>query len=73
MLLRIFLLPGVTFKYLEKEFVKIRLGGVSTSGIKSNYTLNREILVSCRANGVQASWLSVLPKYPKKLMGYVVK
>jgi glycosyltransferase involved in cell wall biosynthesis len=59
--------------YLEEEIVKMRLGGVSTSGFMSNYILNKEILRSCKSNGVKASWFSIISKYPSKVMGYIFK
>lgn len=67
--LRLFNLPNVKFKYLNQEVVKMRIGGVSTSGISSNITLNKEILESCRNNNVPCSWLSILSKYPEKIIG----
>lgn len=73
MVLRIFSLPNTSFTYLKEEIVKMQLGGVSTSGFTSNYTLNKEILESCKSNGVKASWLSILTKYPSKIMGYVFR
>jgi hypothetical protein len=73
MVLRIFSLSSTSFTYLEEEIVKMRLGGVSTSGFKSNYLLNKEILASCLSNGVKASWLSIMSKYPSKMMGYIFK
>jgi glycosyltransferase involved in cell wall biosynthesis len=73
MLIRIFSLPETSFAYVEEEIVKMRLGGVSTSGFKSNYLLNKEILESCKSNGIRATWLSVLSKYPNKLLGYILK
>ena len=73
MVLRLFSLPNFKSVYLPFEFVKMRLGGVSTSGIKSNILLNKEILQSCRANHVHSSWLRILSKYPKKLLGFIFK
>ena len=73
MLLRIFLLPDTSFSYLNEEVVKMRLGGLSTSGIMSNYTLNKEVLSSCKDNGIKASWFKIMSKYPKKIMGYILK
>jgi glycosyltransferase involved in cell wall biosynthesis len=71
--LRIFSLANTSFTYLEEEIVKMRLGGVSTSGFMSNYILNKEILRSCKSNGVKASWFSIISKYPSKVMGYIFK
>ena len=73
MVLRIFSLPNTSFTYFEDEIVKMRLGGVSTSGFMSNYILNKEILESCKSNGIKANWLSILSKYPSKIMGYIFK
>ncbi|WP_350551498.1 glycosyltransferase family 2 protein [Pseudoalteromonas sp. 120-MNA-CIBAN-0494] len=73
MLLRIFSLQNSTFRYLEQEIVKMRLGGVSTSGFMSNYILNKEILESCKNNNIKANWFSVISKYPSKVMGYIFK
>lgn len=73
MLLRIFFLSNTSFTYLDDEIVKMRLGGVSTSGFMSNYILNKEILESCQSNGVKANWLTVMSKYPEKLIGYILK
>lgn len=73
MLLRIFYLKDTSFIYIEKEIVKMRLGGVSTSSFMSNYILNKEVLESCKKNGVSANWLSILSKYPSKIMGLIFK
>ncbi|MFT5813069.1 MAG: glycosyltransferase involved in cell wall biosynthesis [Francisellaceae bacterium] len=73
MVLRIFSLPNTSFTYFEEEIVKMRLGGVSTSGFMSNYILNKEILESCQSNGVNANWFSIISKYPSKILGYIFK
>jgi glycosyltransferase involved in cell wall biosynthesis len=73
MLIRMFNLPNSSFNYINQELVKMRVGGVSTSGFSSNLILNQEILKACRAHSISASWFSVLSKYPSKLLGYVFK
>jgi glycosyltransferase involved in cell wall biosynthesis len=73
MVLRIFSLSGTSFTYLEEEVVKMRLGGLSTSSLMSNYILNKEILKSCLSNGIKANWFSIMSKYPSKIMGYFLK
>lgn len=72
-LVRCFYLPNVSFTYLNEEVVKMRLGGVSTSGISANFLLNKEIIHSCKRNGIPCSWFSVLSKYPEKLLGFFFK
>lgn len=72
-LVRVFSVPAVSLNYLNKEVVKMREGGVSTSGLSANILLNKEIIHSCKQNGLPCSWLSVLSKYPEKLLGLVFK
>lgn len=72
-LLRAFSLPNISFHYINKEVVKMREGGVSTSGLSANILLNKEIIHSCHENGLSSSWISVLSKYPEKLLGLVFK
>jgi hypothetical protein len=54
---------------MKEPIVKMRIGGASTSGIKSNYILNKEIIRACKENGIYTNWLMVLSKYPKKILG----
>jgi len=51
----------------------MRMGGVSTGGLKANIQLNKEILHSCREHNIKTSWFRLLSKYPKKLLGYIFK
>jgi glycosyltransferase involved in cell wall biosynthesis len=59
----------ITYSYLKEPIVKMRMGGASTSGIKSNYILNKEIIRACKENGIYTNWWMVLSKYPKKILG----
>ena len=45
----------------------MQYGGLSTKGIKATYTLNKEIIRACRANGLDTSWWRILLKFPAKL------
>jgi len=63
----------ISYYYLNEVIVKMRTGGISTSGLKSNYILNKEIIQACRENGVSTNWIKVLSKYPTKLMGLIKK
>lgn len=59
----------ISYSYIKKSIVKMRVGGASTSGIKSNYILNKEIIRACRENDIDTNWVKVLSKYPKKILG----
>lgn len=72
-LVRAFAVPNTSFNYLPEEIVKMRVGGISTSGLSANILLNKEIIQSCKNNGLPCSWLSILSKYPEKIMGLIFK
>ncbi len=64
---------AVSYFYLNEVIIKMRIGGVSTSGMKSNYILNKEIIRACRENEIYTNWVMVLSKYPKKILGLINK
>lgn len=72
-IVRLFSLDNIGYSYVQSEFVKMRIGGISTSGIKANFLLNKEILVSLKRNGIGSSYLHLLLKYPKKILGLIFK
>lgn len=63
----------ISYSYIKEPIIKMRIGGVSTSGIKSNYILNKEIIRACKENGIYTNWFMVLSKYPKKILGLLKK
>ncbi|MDQ7042130.1 MAG: glycosyltransferase, partial [Sulfurimonas sp.] len=63
----------VSYFYFQELLIKMRLGGVSTSGLKSNYILNKEIIRACSENGITTNWIKVLSKYPSKILGLIKK
>lgn len=54
--------------YLPEVIVRMRTGGISTRSLKSNWTLNKEILRACAENGIPTSPLKVYSKYFLKIM-----
>ena len=73
MIVRLFGRDDFNSYYIPEVLVKMRTGGVSTSGLSSNFLLNKEIFLSCSRNGIKTNWIKILSKYPRKLLGYVVK
>ncbi|WP_203300272.1 glycosyltransferase family 2 protein [Marinobacter sediminum] len=67
MFVRWLLKARLRWKYLSKVLVRMRSGGISTSGLRSSITLNREIVLACRENGIYTNLLMVLSKIPFKL------
>ena len=56
------------YQYLPEILVKMRIGGVSTSGWRNKLLLNKEVLRACRENCIQTNMLKILCKYPAKLL-----
>ena len=52
---------------IDRVLVRMRAGGLSTSGLRSSLLLNREIVTACRRNGVYTNLPLVLLKTPFKL------
>jgi len=73
LLIRFLAIYEISYSYLSEPIIKMRMGGASTSGLGSNYILNKEIIRACRENGIYTNWLMVLSKYPKKLLGLLKK
>ncbi len=67
LIVRIFKHNALRYYYLEEILVMMQSGGVSTQGFKSTITLNKEIMLSCRKNGIKTSWITLLSRYPYKL------
>jgi len=67
MLIRLLYVHQLKYKYLPMKLVKMRIGGVSSSGIKSNIILNKEIVRACRKHGIKTNVLKIYPKYFKKV------
>lgn len=63
----------ISYSYIKESIVKMRMGGASTSGLKSNYILNKEIIRACKENDIYTNWLMILSKYPKKILGLLKK
>ncbi len=71
MVARLLHTAGASYTYLPVVVIKMRVGGVSSSSLKSSWILNKEIVRACRANGIKTSLPRVLLKVPAKLMEYL--
>jgi glycosyltransferase involved in cell wall biosynthesis len=68
-LLKLILVNKVKFFYLKKTLVRMRTGGVSTSGMQSYTRTSIEILYALRKNGFYSNYLFVLLRLPVKQIG----
>lgn len=46
----------------------MRSGGISTGGWRGSLLLNREVMHTCRENGISTNWLKILSEYPLNLV-----
>lgn len=58
---------GITWRYLPEVVIKMRTGGMSTRGLMSNITLNREIRRACAENNIPTNYLKIYSKYLTKV------
>ena len=70
---RMLMVSGMSFSRIDRVLVKMRTGGISTSGLRSSYLLNSEIVKACRTNGIYTNLLLVLLKIPFKLLELVIR
>ena len=66
--IRLFLVFGCNYQHLNTVLVTMRIGGISTSGLKATILLNNEIVTACRKNGIYTNIFLVLLKIPFKLL-----
>ncbi len=50
-------------KYVKKDFVTMRVGGISTKNVKSRVILNKENILACKRNGIYTNVIFVSFKY----------
>ena len=63
---------GVTARYIAGSVVRMRMGGKSTRGWRSNLKLNQEIVRANRENGYFCCLPMLLPKYLFKIFEFIL-
>jgi glycosyltransferase involved in cell wall biosynthesis len=64
---------SLRYLHLPEVLVRMRTGGISTSGWRNTLLLNQEVLRACRENGIKTNMMKILSKYPAKLLEYFHK
>lgn len=67
LLIRFLYVFKLRYRYMNVTMVKMRLGGASSKNWRSNVTLNQEILMACKANGIYTNNLMIYSKYFTKV------
>ena len=71
-LLRLIFVNRIDTRYIARDFVTMRTGGASSSGMQSHKVIIREHLRAYRENGVRSNVLLEAMRYPFKLAELVV-
>jgi glycosyltransferase involved in cell wall biosynthesis len=73
LLLRFILKNRIKYKYINDVWVKMRVGGASTSGLSSVLKLNDEIVKAHKVNNIYTNKFLVYSKYLFKWWGFIKK
>ena len=73
LLIRFLYKEKIKTKYLQKDFVTMRTGGVSTNGIQCRITMNKEIVKACKTYGIYTNLFILFIKYIYKIFEYKLK
>ena len=65
---RMLMVHKLAYTRFNKILIKMRTGGLSTSGIKNSFLLNSEIVKACKRNGIYTNIFFVLLKIPFKIL-----
>jgi len=65
---RMLMVHKLSYTRINKILVRMRAGGLSTSGIKNSFLLNSEIVKACKNNGIYTNLIFVLLKIPFKFL-----
>lgn len=68
MLIRLLLRHHIAWEFIDEVTVKMRSGGLSSSGIKSNWVINHEIIRACAENGLYTNIFMLALKLPIRLL-----
>ena len=63
LVMRFLLCNKLRTRYIEETLVAMRTGGASNKSLLSHHTLNKEILLACRENGIKTNLLNIYSKY----------
>ncbi|MGL5681622.1 MAG: glycosyltransferase family 2 protein [Marinifilaceae bacterium] len=59
-------------KYIKKDFVTMRSGGVSTQSLKNRHILNKETLRACKENNIYSNYPFMIIKYGIKIIEQIL-
>ena len=70
MMVRLFKKYRISYKYIQKDMVTMRMGGASTSGVSSHKLLLKEDARACRENRIYSNTFLIALKYFYKIFEF---
>ena len=70
-LLRLIYVNGIRTRYIEKDFVTMRMGGASSSGLQSYKRIMKDHFQAFRKNNVPLSYIRYFWRYVEKLFEFL--
>ena len=67
LLLRFIKIHQISYTYLPKVLVRMRLGGASNKNLLCRWIANKEILRACAEHGIKTNFFKLLARYPAKI------
>jgi glycosyltransferase involved in cell wall biosynthesis len=68
MMVRLLIKHKIKWSFIDETMVKMRSGGVSSRGIKSNWIVNREIIRACTENDLYTNVFILALKLPIRML-----
>ena len=68
---RIFLKKKISYKKVNENYIRMKVGGKSTESIKSNYISSKEMINSLKYNKIFTNWFLIILRFPLKLIQYI--
>jgi glycosyltransferase involved in cell wall biosynthesis len=70
LMVRLFYKARIKYKYIKKDFVTMRVGGLSTRNVRSRLLITKEDVLACRRNGMYTNIFFISCKYIVKIFEF---
>ena len=71
-LLRLFFIFGAKYKIIQKNWVRMKFGGISTGGLKSCLLITQEMRLALKENKIYSNYVFLLTRLPYKFLRQVL-
>lgn len=72
LMVRLFYKHRIKARYIKKDFVTMRTGGISTKSVKNRLLISREDVKACRRNGLYTNIAFISVKYLYKIFEFKI-